>query len=143
MESKTKVVYEPLKRKRGRPKKSQSIVSKPKRKRGRPKKSLFDTVASELITVPVFGGKNQEVLKSENQENRPKSKIYSTILDKDPMLKVEKKKRGRPKKEKPYYDISTNEIVNSDNSQDAVSAMELFRFKQKIINKVIAAILNA
>lgn len=115
MESKTKVVYEPLKRKRGRPKKEVDaiILNQPtvqKRKRGRPKKekvSIFNLVADEL--------------------------------KKDPMLKVEK----------PYYDISTNEIVHPENTrevisgQDILSAMELFRYKQKIITKVIDAILKA
>lgn len=92
-------VTEPLKKRRGRPKKTESVVKPPKRKRGRPKKVKDDSIVLQQPAI-------------KRKRGRPKKQEISGLSLLQSLRKVADRGNNVIAKEKKgYYDISTNEYV--------------------------------
>ena len=106
-------VTEPLKKKRGRPKKTESVVKPPKRKRGRPKKVKDDSIVLQQPAIKRKRGRPKKEKLSNNAELMQSLRdiaIRNKIARKgDNLLKA--LRLAQKKHKERYYDISTNQTV--------------------------------
>lgn len=105
-------VIEPLKRKRGRPKKTENVVKKPKGKRGRPKKVKDDGIVLEQPSVKRKRGRPKKEKPVYDISTLRKTKALQVATDFIERKAELMKKLRSPQSRQRFYDIAENKLVD-------------------------------
>lgn len=105
-------VTEPLKKKRGRPKKTENTVNKPKGKRGRPKKIKDDSIVLQQPAIKRKRGRPKKEKPTYDIDLLRKSSKSEDLTDYTKRAKELLVSMSNPKNREKYYDITTNKLVD-------------------------------